>query len=230
MCNNADYSKKYVTYPPTGLLPFPVSGPNITDECDINGAVMDAATIVNPCFNPYHIFDTCPILYDPLGLPGGAQNEIILGPLFFNNVAMQDAIHAPKVNYTECSVGPVFVGDGDHSAYPGPNGVLTRAIDNSTRTLIGHGLIDMILLSEGTRIMIQNLTFGGMQGFQTPIANVLNVEGLGEMGLWHEERKLMYVEYALSGHMVPQYQPIPALKTILWLLGRIKSLDDPFAF
>lgn len=44
--------------------------------------------------------------------------------------------------------------------------------------------------------MIQNLTFGGMQGFQTPITNTLNVEGVGEMGLWHEERKLMYVEYA----------------------------------
>lgn len=44
--------------------------------------------------------------------------------------------------------------------------------------------------------MIQNLTFGGQQGFQTPIDTPLILDGIGEMGVWHEERKLLYVEYA----------------------------------
>lgn len=44
--------------------------------------------------------------------------------------------------------------------------------------------------------MIQNLTFSGKLGFQTPINTPLVIEGLGEMGVWHEERKLAYVEYA----------------------------------
>ncbi|KDQ17592.1 hypothetical protein BOTBODRAFT_105475 [Botryobasidium botryosum FD-172 SS1] len=209
-CNSANYSEKYATYPPKG--PLPDGGINVTAECDIYDSVVDAATTINPC--AYHIFDGCPIPYDALGFPEG--ENLTLGPVFFDNPELQDAIHAPRINWTECSPG-VFINDTDNSDYPSPGGagVLTRVIDNNTRTLIGHGLLDMLLLSEGTRIMIQNLTFGGMQGFQTPITNILNVEGLGEMGFWHEERKLMYVEYALSGHMVAQYQPIPALKTIV---------------
>lgn len=44
--------------------------------------------------------------------------------------------------------------------------------------------------------MIQNLTFGGQQGFQTPIGTPFVIEDYGEMGVWHEERKLLYIEYA----------------------------------
>ena len=82
-------------------------------------------------------------------------------------------------------------------------------------------------------IAIQNTTFGGLQGFQQPIDTPLIVEGQGQVGVWHEERKLLYAEYArmlflayygdsrfnivflVSGHMVPEYQPLAGLKSIV---------------
>jgi len=225
-CGYADYSTKYVTYPPKGPLPLPPGGTNISDECDIFDTFFNAALLVNPCFNIYHILDTCPTPYDPLGVAG--DTFIPNGPVFFQDPAVQDALHVPRTNWTDCTPSVnVFINNTDTSVPPGPAGVLTRVIDNNTRTLIGHGLVDAILFSEGTRIMIQNLTFGGKQGFQTPIGTPLIIEGVGEMGVWHEERKLLYAEYALSGHQVPEYQPLSGFKSIKWLLGQISSLNDP---
>jgi hypothetical protein len=49
----------------------------------------------------------------------------------------------------------------------------------------------MILLSEGTRIAIQNMTWGGAQGFQTPIEpETFTVPGFGVYGNAHSERNL----------------------------------------
>lgn len=53
------------------------------------------------------------------------------------------------------------------------------------------------------------MTWGGKQGFQTPIANdSFLVDGVGSLGNAHIERGLAYVEVALSGHMVPQFSPV----------------------
>jgi carboxypeptidase D len=50
------------------------------------------------------------------------------------------------------------------------------------------------------------------------------------MGTTHTERKLTWVAQALSGHMVPQYQPSSAYRQLEFLLGRIESLssEEPF--
>ena len=58
-CDYADYMEKYVTYPPRGLLPLPVPvTPTEADlECDVWDKILDAALILNPAFNIYHIFD-----------------------------------------------------------------------------------------------------------------------------------------------------------------------------
>lgn len=50
------------------------------------------------------------------------------------------------------------------------------------------------------------------------------------MGTTHTERKLTWVSQALSGHMVPQYQPSSAYRQLEFLLGRIDSLssEEPF--
>lgn len=51
------------------------------------------------------------------------------------------------------------------------------------------------------------------------------------MGTTHTERKLTWVAQALSGHMVPQYQPSSAYRQLEFLLGRIDSLssEKPFS-
>lgn len=68
-CGYSDYSEKYVTYPPTGLLPLPGGNIEFAEGCDLWDEIFNAALIVNPAFNIYRIFDTYPILWDVLGFP-----------------------------------------------------------------------------------------------------------------------------------------------------------------
>ena len=52
------------------------------------------------------------------------------------------------------------------------------------------------------------MTWGGAQGFQTPIApDSFLIDGFGASGISHEERGLAYYEVVLSGHMLPGYAP-----------------------
>jgi len=52
------------------------------------------------------------------------------------------------------------------------------------------------------------MTWGGAQGFQTPIApDSLIIDGFGASGISHQERGLAYYEVVLSGHMLPLYSP-----------------------
>jgi carboxypeptidase D len=68
-CGYKGYVKKYVTYPPMGLLPLPGNSFDFSPSCDVWNAIFNAALRVNPAFNVYRIFDTYPILWDVLGFP-----------------------------------------------------------------------------------------------------------------------------------------------------------------
>jgi carboxypeptidase D len=52
------------------------------------------------------------------------------------------------------------------------------------------------IIAKGTRTVIQNMTWHGMQEFQVEL----------NLGFVHTERGLTYVELALSGNMVPQFR------------------------
>jgi hypothetical protein len=56
-CGYTNYIEKYVTYPPKGPLPLPGGTTDISDECDIWTAIIEAALEINPAFNLYRIFD-----------------------------------------------------------------------------------------------------------------------------------------------------------------------------
>ena len=99
--------------------------------------------------------------------------------------------------------------------------VLPSVIEKSARSVIVHGLADFVLIAEGMRIVLQNMTCeyrcrsrpssrvsqvgatgNGLQGFQNPIlTDSFVVDGMGALGQTQTERKLTYVEVALSGHM-----------------------------
>jgi carboxypeptidase D len=57
-CNYSDYVEKHVSYPPKGLLPLPGASPNVEQDCDVWDEIVDAAMLVNPAFDYYHILDT----------------------------------------------------------------------------------------------------------------------------------------------------------------------------
>lgn len=229
-CGYTDYYKKYATYPPNGKLPLPAQSyngtpdyPNIKPQCDLQNMVAEAASMVNPAFNIYRIFDVWPVLWSVLGFPGSFLNY--QSPLYFNRTEVQDAIHAPHINWAECSGVAVFV-NGTDKSIPVMLSVMPNVIEKSERTVVMHGGIDFVLIAEGTRIAIQNMTWGGKQGFQTPIEpESFIIEGFGVLGSMHQERKLTYVEVDLSGHELPSFAPWAAYKTLSFLLGR-ENLTD----
>jgi len=217
-CNYTGYVDKFVTFPPKGPLPLPGNSTFAARGCDVWDTIFDAALTVNPAFNIYRIFDTFPILWDVLGFPGSFPQAQT--PLYFNRTDVKKAIHAPlDVNWEECSDVDVFVRNNDLSLPPALS-VLPSVIEKNQRTVIVHGLADFILIAEGTRIVIQNMTWHGLQGFQTPIANdSFIVDGVGALGTTHTERNLTYFEVELSGHMVPQFSPVAAFQIMQYLMG-----------
>ncbi len=90
--------------------------------------------------------------------------------------------------------------------------MLPRVIEKNTRTIVGHGGLDFILLLNGTIMSTQNMTWGGSQGFSTapdqwhefyvPYHSELNLgstAGAGIFGSWWTERKFTIVTVDLSG-------------------------------
>lgn len=249
-CGFANFSETYLQYPPPGPQP---STTDISDECaNLWGDVYTEVFSVNPCFDVYQVATTCPLLWDVLGFPGSLYYIPEGADVYFNRTDVQQAINAPVGNWEECASQDVFVG-GDKSD-PSGYDVLPDVIDKTQNVIIGHGILDMILLANGTLLSIQNMTFGGKLGFEkTPLepfyvpyhslstADTIGYEedpillstlaGAGVMGVAHTERGLTYVSVDISGHMVPQYAPSAAFRQLEFLLGRISSLSDttPFA-
>ncbi|KAF8638469.1 hypothetical protein AX17_002180 [Amanita inopinata Kibby_2008] len=216
-CNYAGYAYKHVTYPPKGHFPLPGKDTFADSGCDVWSLIFRAALAINPGFDIYRIFDMYPIPWDVLGFPGSfpqAQTQV-----YFDRQDVKAAIHAPvNVTWEKCATKSVFP-NGDGSLPPSFT-VLPNVIEKSQRSVIMHGLADFILIAEGARIAIQNMTWNYMQGFQTPIADDgFIVDGIGAMGNTHTERGLTYYEVQLSGHMIPQFSPRAAFQGVQYLMG-----------
>ncbi len=97
-------------------------------------------------------------------------------------------------------------------------------IEKTTRSVINHGRQDFILIANGSRLAIQNMTWAGERGFQRKPTSQLIVDGKN-VGNWHSERKLTFIEVDGAGHMIPQDQPKIAFKTQQYLLGQVKDLS-----
>jgi carboxypeptidase D len=245
-CGYADFRKKYLTFPPPGKQPHG----GVTDlSCDIFGMVYAAAYAPNPCFNIYEISSQCPLLSDPLGFPTGLQYSYPGQPIYFNRADVKKAMNAPlDVEWLECK-GPVFIGnggpEGEGDTSPDPiQSVLPRVIEATNRVLISNGDLDMSIITDGTLLAIQNMTWGGKLGFQSlpntsivitlpdlQYASTFEANGgagledpQGTMGIQHRERGLMWAQTYLSGHMQPQFQPRSSYRHLQWLLGHIETL------
>lgn len=226
-CGYSDYFDKFVTYPPAGHLPLPVATNgtfSVIPSCHIHSSIQRAVGLLNPAFDVYRVSDTWPNIWSVLGFPRSTQEFI-----YFNRTDVQNAIHAPHVEWNICANNPVYVdpvtgGPGRDQSIVSTLSVLPNVIEKSVRTVIVHGLADFILVAEGTRIAIQNMTWGGAQGFQTPIESEnFIIKEMGVYGNMHTERNLTYVEFYFSGHMTPQFVPWAAFATVSYLLGHQDS-------
>jgi carboxypeptidase D len=157
----------------------------------------------------------------PSGNGGGKTN-------YFNRDDVKTALHAPSsANWSECANSPVFTGgsagpesEGDTSGDP-IQGPLPRVIEATNRVLVANGDYDMIIITNGTLLSIQNMTWNGALGFQTQPSTPIT---LGDGGIQHFERGLMWGQTFKAGHMGPEYQPAVSWRHLEWLLGKVESL------
>lgn len=232
-CGYTDFFNTYLTFPPVGPFPSPPQGGTPGPNCTVWEDVFNAVLLTNPCFDVYQIATTCPVLWDVLGFPGSFEYLPEGTQVYFNRTDVQRAINAPIQEWSECSNGVLDTDTSPPSffdVYPG-------VIERSKRTLIVHGDLDFILLANGTLLAIQNMTWGGAQGFQEAPSETFYVpyhseastetlSGAGVLGKTREERGLAWVQLYLAGHMVPQYSPAAAYRQVEWVLGRIASLEE----
>ena len=239
-CVYTAFLSNNLVYPPPGPLPDPPAFDTETHKCDLWSDIYNAVSLINPCFDIYQIATTCPLLWDVLGFPGSFDYLPTGAEIYFNRTDVQKAINAPIIEWQECSEG-VFVGDDGDTSPPSGLSVLPHVIERLNRTIVAHGILDYILIANGTLLMIQNMTWNGAQGFQTKPADDFYVPyhtledpstlaGAGVFGTTHTERGLTWVETSLSGHMVPQYAPSAAYRQLEFLLGRIGSLSEVSSF
>lgn len=174
-CGYDAYLQKYMAFPPTERQPSAAPGLNPSqtaylEGCSLWNAVFAAANENNPCFSVYTISQFCPVKYDPLGFADGTNYVPEgSGPVYLNRPDVKVAIHAPvNKEWMFCTNQNVFVNGTDTSVVDGPGSqpVLPNVIDRTQNVIIGHGSQDFVLISDGTLLTIQNLTFGGMMGFQ----------------------------------------------------------------
>ncbi|KAI7367488.1 alpha/beta-hydrolase [Hortaea werneckii] len=240
-CGYFEFMDYALNFPPITKLP---SGPNISAPgCYVWDDIVTAAITVNPCFNFYHLTDFCPYLWDELGFPslGWGPNN------YFNRSDVQKAINAPPTSYAICGNDNL----GLDSSIPSALGPLPSVIERTNNVILGHGWLDYLLLANGSLATIQNMTWNGAQGFQSPptdkfvvpsnpgLDEVINavlyqgsipeepvgiVTGAGVMGTTHTERGLTFVTVDLAGHEIPQYVPGAGYRQLEFLLGRIPSL------
>ncbi|KAK2059143.1 serine carboxypeptidase [Colletotrichum caudatum] len=249
-CNFSSYLDTYFRFPPP-QAPFPVLPDPYADEtfkCGLFEAVNDGAMEVNPCFNIYHITDTCPIPYAHLGIvnqgdytPQGAQ-------IYFNRTDVKEALHAPlDSNWMQCTDINVFgrgnesSDAGDDSIDPVSAGVLQRVVEYTNNTIIGNGDLDYILATNGTLFAIQNMTWNGAQGLSeypskpvyVPYHRDYNqgaLAGMGLQGVWTSERGLTFYTSRLAGHELPGYTPGVGFRMLEILLGRVKDFSSTERF
>ena len=258
-CGFADYREKYFAFPPSGVQPPIFFNYTSEADCDVFTLIDNAALENNPCFDIYEVNQQCPLLWDVLAFP----TQLVYSPegagaTYFNRSDVKAAIHAPAyVDWAECAVDPVFIGgkevdgyydggpeaEGDLSADPIQH-VLPQVIEGTNRVLVSNGDFDMIIITNGTLLSIQNMTWNGKLGFQQQPSTPIVIKELdlqyeatfddngydgvdgpqGTMGIQHYERGLMWAETFLSGHMQPEFQPRVTYRHLEWVLGRIEKL------
>lgn len=243
-CGYKQYFDEYLTYPASGVQPPKYL--NYSD-CDIYNVIYDEAYSPNPCWSPYRINQMCPLLWDVLGFPTDLAYEPTHNS-YFNRTDVKRALHVPEdIQWELCSAESVFVGTspGPEQQYdesPNPTEhVLPRLIEATNRVLISNGDWDYLIITNGTLLAIQNMTWNGELGFQTrPTAPIhLDMpdlqwsaifdaqEGYGDldgpqglMGIQHYERGLMFAETFQAGHRQSQDQGRVSYRHVQWLLGK----------
>lgn len=174
----------------------------------IRNLINDAMVLQEPCFNVYHITDTCPLgawspnsekafpfpAFVQAGIADPQLNPGDRGP-YLNLTAVRELIHAPAGrDWYAGSPDPVYTNPLNASSGDGsPRALLTvlPGVFERTpgRSLVVNGQLDMLIPSNGTLLSLQNATWRGAQGFSEYPPNTLRIPASGinatdEEGVW----------------------------------------------
>jgi carboxypeptidase D len=249
-CNFTSYLEKYFNFPPPQesfpLLQDPYNAEGMA--CNMVENIYSALVAVNPCFDIYHVTQTCPHVFSQLGKLNPGDYTPDGAVVYFNRTDVQEAINAPVgTNWERCTTAnPFGHGNGssevqDASLGPALNGVLQRVIEYTNNTIIGTGDLDMLLPRNGTLLTLQNMTWNGLKGFQEypnkllyapyhPEHHLGAQAGSGYQGRWSHERGLTFYTAQLAGHELPGYTPGVGYRMLEILLGRIPDFGSVEGF
>lgn len=212
------YTETFLKYPPNGPLPVPKSF-NKSDS--VYSAFKEIAKKANPCFSPFYVISTAPCPLNPLGQ--NITTEKTYKDNYFNlNPSVKPLIHADNVTYVQCSQAKGFEAMQKSKTEFPLHTVLPSVIEKSNRTVILHGMLDYVMLPNGSALAIQNMTWGGKQGFQRPPVQRVMVDG-EEAGTFQNERKLTFITVNGASHMISAYKPKPSYKIMQYMLGQISE-------
>ncbi|KAF8217978.1 Alpha/Beta hydrolase protein [Mycena galopus ATCC 62051] len=137
---------------------------------------------------------------------------------FLNDATVKAAIHAPTSKAWAESFNYPFASTSSANPFgdpsPEPMVFLSDLAANASAQGVGiifySGNDDSLVAHRGTEVVIQNMTFGGVQGFtRKPSTPFTDDEG-NFAGIIHQERGLTYALFQNAGHLVPHSVPAVA--------------------
>ncbi|KFY34074.1 hypothetical protein V494_07080 [Pseudogymnoascus sp. VKM F-4513 (FW-928)] len=133
---------------------------------------------------------------------------------YLNRADVQAAIHAPRLAFSACNYGltSTLVGADRFINHPQPPAytIIPTIISQGIKVHIFSGLLDFVIPHTGQDLVLQNMTWGGSQGFSRPPTTDSFSDAKGR-----EERGLSYYTFSNAGHRVAQDSPEAALH---WLI------------
>ncbi|CAL1714161.1 unnamed protein product [Somion occarium] len=154
--------------------------------------------------------------FDVYNVPDGLNPESPLDAApFLNTNVTRAAIHAPTVKDWVPTIETPFGTDDGWDPSVEPMAFLSELAANASERnipiVIYSGNDDSLVAHFGTEVVIQNTTFGGIQGFtRKPSTPWFDDDG-NVAGVVHQERGLTYLLFSKAGHQVPMSQPAQAL-------------------
>ncbi|KAJ7721105.1 alpha/beta-hydrolase [Mycena metata] len=131
--------------------------------------------------------------------------------VFLNDPNTRAALHAPTSKDWVESFDYPFGGNDLGDPSPEPMVFLSELAANASALGVGivfySGNDDSISAHRGTEVVIQNMTFGGIQGFTRKPGTPFQDDQGNFAGIVHQERGLTYALFQNAGHFVAQSAP-----------------------
>ncbi|KAJ6562288.1 alpha/beta-hydrolase, partial [Mycena capillaripes] len=162
---------------------------------------------------------------DVYDVPDALNPQVPTDPaVFMNDPRTRAALHAPAQEWLQAIDYPFQA----NSQRLRPMVFLSELAANASKRGVGivfySGNDDTIAAHRGTEVVIQNMTFGGIQGFTRKPATPFTDDEGNFAGVVHQERGVTYALFKGAGHFVPRSVPVAAFTFVReFILGSNKT-------